>query len=76
VTSNIGGIPLQVSDGENGFLVEARDNKGFADRIIELLEKPDLARNMGQKGKEMVRKNFLITRVVSDHLDLLNDILG
>jgi trehalose synthase len=76
VTSNIGGIPLQVSDGENGFLVEARDNKGFANRIIELLDKPDLAREMGRKGKEMVRKNFLITRVVSDHLDLLNGILG
>lgn len=76
VTSNIGGIPLQVSDGENGFLVGARDNKGFAQRIVELLEKPDLARDMGKKGKEMVRKNFLITRLVSDHLDLLNDILG
>ncbi|MCK4428721.1 MAG: glycosyltransferase, partial [candidate division Zixibacteria bacterium] len=34
VTSNIGGIPLQVNDGVNGFLVEVGDKKGFAERII------------------------------------------
>ncbi len=73
VTSNIGGIPIQIIDGENGFLVEARDKKGFAERIIQLLEKPDLAQEMGKKGKEIVRKNFLITRIISDYLDLLND---
>lgn len=73
VTSNIGGIPIQIIDGENGFLVEARDKRGFAERIIQLLEKPDLAQEMGKKGKEIVRKNFLITRIISDYLDLLND---
>lgn len=74
VTSNIGGIPLQVNDGENGFLVRANDKKAFSERIIQLLKNPDLAHSMGQKGKEIVRENFLITRVISDYLDLLNDI--
>ena len=75
VTSNIGGIPLQVIDGENGFLVEISDKKGFAERIIQLLKNPDLAEDMGKKGKEIVRKNFLITRIISDYLDLLNDMI-
>ncbi|MCK4224631.1 MAG: glycosyltransferase [candidate division Zixibacteria bacterium] len=75
VTSNIGGIPLQVTDGENGFLVEVGDKKGFAERIIQLLKNPDLTEEMGKKGKEIVRKNFLITRILSDYLDLLNDMI-
>ncbi len=75
VTSNIGGIPLQVKDGENGFLVEVGDKKGFAERIIQLLKNPDLTEEMGKKGKEIVRKNFLITRILSDYLDLLNDMI-
>ncbi len=75
VTSNIGGIPLQVINGENGFLVEANDKKGFAERIIQLLKDPNLAKEMGRKGKEIVRTNFLITRVISDYLDLLNDMI-
>lgn len=75
VSSNIGGIPLQVKDGENGFLVEVGDKKGFAERIIQLLKNPELAEQMGRKGKEIVRKNFLITRIISDYLDLLNDMI-
>ncbi|MFQ6052421.1 MAG: glycosyltransferase, partial [Candidatus Hydrothermarchaeota archaeon] len=37
VASNVGGISLQIKDGENGFLVEPYDTEGFADRIIKIL---------------------------------------
>lgn len=75
VASNVGGIPIQITDGENGFLVEPRDTKGFADRIIEILQHPDLAKEMGGKAREKVRRNFLITRLLLDYLDLLKDVL-
>jgi trehalose synthase len=75
VTSEVGGIPLQVTDGENGFLLKAGDKRGFAEKIILLLKDRQLAEEMGKKGKEVVRRNFLITRILSDWLDLLNDIL-
>lgn len=75
VASNVGGIPIQIKDGRNGFLVEPHDIKGFADRIIQILQSPKLAEDMGQKGKEIVRKHFLITRLLSDYLDLFNDII-
>ncbi len=76
VASGVGGICLQIIDGENGFLVEPNNNKGFADRIIHLLQHPELAEEMGKKGKEFVRKNFLTTRLLLDYLVLLNDIIG
>ncbi|UCE18663.1 MAG: glycosyltransferase [Gemmatimonadota bacterium] len=75
VASNVGGISLQIKDGQGGFLVDPADTKGFADRIIELMRNPDLGKDMGKQGRETVRNNFLITRLVSDYLDLLNDIL-
>lgn len=75
VTSDVGGIPLQVTDGENGFLVKVGDKNGFAERIVQLLNNPELTEEMGKKGKEVVRKNFLITRVISDYMDLLNDLI-
>lgn len=74
VASNVGGIPLQIADGENGFLVEPYDTKGFADRVIKILQNPRLAEEMGKKSKEIVRNNFLITRLLLDYLDLLNEI--
>jgi trehalose synthase len=71
VASDVGGIPLQVIDGETGFLVEPRDIAGFAERVIQILENPDLGRELGRKGKEHVREHFLITRLLSQYLDLL-----
>ena len=74
VASNVGGIPLQISDGENGFLLESDDLDGFAEKIVELLKNPRLAAEMGKKGHETVKDKFLVTRILSDYLDLLNDI--
>ncbi|MBN2020778.1 MAG: glycosyltransferase [Sedimentisphaerales bacterium] len=75
VASNVGGIPLQVEDDKTGFLLEPDDNKGFADRLVYLLKHQREADRLGRNGKEHVRRNFLITRLLSDYLDMLNEIL-
>ena len=76
VASNIGGIPYQIDDGQSGFLVEPQDNDGFAERIVHILQNPDEARAVGEKAKEKVRKEFLITRLLSDYLYMLNSIMS
>jgi len=73
VASNIGGIPLQITDGENGFLASPSDTQDFADKTIHILQNPDLAKDMGSKGRRIVRENFLITRLLSDYIDLLKE---
>jgi len=75
VASNVGGIPSQIKDGENGFLLAPKDTEGFADRIIHLLKNPDEGKAIGQKAKETVRQKFLITRLLSDYLYMLNSIM-
>ena len=75
VASNVGGIPSQIKDGENGFLLAPKDTEGFADRVIHLLKNPDDGKAIGQKAKETVRQKFLITRLLSDYLYMLNSII-
>lgn len=75
VASNVGGIPIQIEDGVNGFLLEPQDNEGFADRIIHLLKNPKEGKELGKQAKETVCEKFLITRLLSDYLYMLNDIL-
>jgi len=75
VATTAGGIPNQIIDGENGFLVDPYDFKGCAERIVQLLKEPGLAAEMGKKAKEHVRENFLITRLLRDYLDLLIELL-
>jgi trehalose synthase len=76
VASNVGGIPIQIEDGNNGFLLEPDDTQGFAEKIVHLLKNPDEARHLGQNGRETVRRKFLITRLLSDYLYMLNAVMG
>jgi trehalose synthase len=68
IGSAVGGIPLQIVNGITGFLVYSVEGAAF--RIRQFLNNPDMARRMGQKGKEYVRDNFLITRQIRDYLSI------
>ena len=76
VASNVGGIPAQIENGRTSFLLEPNDVEGFAERIVHLLKEPDTAKDMGAKAREIVRQKFLITRLLSDYLYMLNAILN
>lgn len=71
VASNVGGISLQIKDGENGFLADPRDTVLFSQRIIQLLQDRELAERMGKSGKRTVEEKFLMTRLILDYLDML-----
>jgi len=68
VGGNVGGIPQQIIDRENGFLVNNVEE--CADRVLYLLQNPRRAKEMGAKARERVRQNFLITRHLKDYLRL------
>ena len=76
VGSNVGGIPIQIKDDYNGYLVEPDDLQGCADRVVEFLKNPKHAMEMGKRARESVREKFLITRLLNDHLDLLIDVMS
>lgn len=66
VASAVGGIPLQVLDGQTGLL--ARSVEGAAFQTVRLLDNPVLRRELGAEGRAHVRGNFLHTREVRDYL--------
>lgn len=68
VGGNVGGIPLQVVNGETGFLVNTVEEA--AEKTLYLLKHPKEAEEMGKKGKRHVKENFLITRHLKDYLKL------
>ncbi|TAK34261.1 MAG: glycosyltransferase [Chloroflexota bacterium] len=68
VAGAVGGIPLQVLDGQTGFLVNSVED--CADRVIELLRSPSAADQMGESGREHVRRWFLLPRNLEDYLSL------
>jgi trehalose synthase len=71
IGGDVGGIPLQVDDGETGFLVSSPED--CADRSLRLLREPDLGKRLGRAGKEHVRRNFLTPRLLRDWLRIFQE---
>lgn len=74
VAGNVGGIPLQVHDGKSGYLVNTVEE--CAQRVGELLESQELRDRMGAAGREIVRDQFLITRLLHDYVRMFLQLSG
>jgi trehalose synthase len=72
IGGDVGGIPLQVSEGETGFLVTSPEE--CAERSLEFLRDPELGRKLGRAGKEHVRAHFLTPRLLRDWLRIFKDL--
>lgn len=70
IGGNVGGIRHQIQDGYNGFLVSSVEE--CAARIVQLLKDETLRRTMGERGRETVRRRFLLTRYLEQYLDLFS----
>jgi trehalose synthase len=66
IAGDVGGIPLQIKDGESGFLVSTVEEA--AQRALEILRDPGLGKDLGRNGKEYVRTHFLMPRLLRDWL--------
>jgi trehalose synthase len=71
IGGSVGGIPLQIEDGVTGYLVESVEQ--CADRALEVLKDPALGKFLGRRGKEHVRRHFLMPRYLRDYLRIFNE---
>lgn len=69
VAGKTGGLPLQAPPGVGGFLVTSVEET--AEKILRLLQDPEEARRLAERGREHVKQYFLITRLLADELRLL-----
>jgi len=72
IGGNVGGIPLQITDGESGYLVDSATEA--AQRSLEILADPELGRSLGRAGKEHARERFLTPRLLRDWLQLFTEL--
>ncbi len=66
VGGRAGGIAHQIEDGVSGYLVNSPEE--CADRVVDLLQDPKLRREMGARGRKVVRDRFLTPRHLADYL--------
>lgn len=75
VTSNVGGIPDLVTDGENGLIVTPGDCGEIYQAMIKLMDSPDLRRQLGAESARRAREFYpdkIATSLKSIYQDLLD----
>ncbi|MDR3617318.1 MAG: glycosyltransferase family 4 protein [Candidatus Obscuribacterales bacterium] len=71
IASSVGSIPLMIDDGNNGFLVDAKDIDSFAAKITELYEDRDLLKSIGLNAFNSVREKFDLSLMADRYRALL-----
>lgn len=75
IGTKVGGIPDQIIDGYNGFLVKPKDPKEIAEKILWLIKHPDEAKRMGINGRKIVEKKFDIDKRIDQIISLYKMLL-
>ncbi len=57
------GIPEVVLDGVSGFLVPERDVASLGDRLLYLVEHPEVCRTMGSRGRQHIEEQFHLPKL-------------
>lgn len=76
ISTQEGAIPEIIDDNISGFLVPKEDPEALADRIILLMNNPELRFEMGKRGYMKFRENFSLEHFQQNFLQSMNQIIN
>jgi glycosyltransferase involved in cell wall biosynthesis len=74
IGSKVGGIPMQIKHGWNGFLVEPGNAKQLAENIRYLVENESERRKMGRNSKKLAEDEFDWEKVSEKYLKVYEEV--
>ena len=76
VASNVGGMREIITDGENGFLVPPKHPESLAEKIITLIENPELRSTFSERAAETALRNFDESAILSRYTEFYENLGG
>lgn len=70
VAPRVGGLAEIIDDGVQGYLLDSRDRKIFAERCFELYENKSLRKNMGRAARKKIIQAFSVENMASQYCDM------
>ncbi len=64
------GLKLQIIHNQNGFIAD--DTRICADYVVQLLQEPDLASNLGKHAQRHIARHYLLPMMLHDYLKALS----
>jgi glycosyltransferase involved in cell wall biosynthesis len=66
IAFDIDGTKEVVINGKTGFLIPPKDIKLLKEKIIYLLENPEISDKMGKEGQELIKQLFPVEKMVDE----------
>lgn len=66
VSTQVGGVLDTVKENETALICKDFDPETFAEKLLQIIENPALAYELGEKGQEFVLNRFSYTRLIND----------
>ncbi|MDY6841462.1 MAG: glycosyltransferase, partial [Pseudomonadota bacterium] len=76
VTANVPGCRDAIIPDITGIMVPVRDAVALADALQSLVESPELRRKMGFNGRRLAESEFLIGKIVDQHISIYEKLLS
>lgn len=76
VATNVGGAAEAIIEGETGYLVDSGDYIAMAKRLVSLIQNPEKARAMGEKGRQRVHEKFSSSALLYNTEQLYQQLLS
>jgi len=76
IGTKVGGIPAQIKDGWNGFLVEPGNEKQLAEKIRYLIDNPEERERMGKNSRKLAREEFDWKKIAERYLKIYEEVIG
>jgi glycosyltransferase involved in cell wall biosynthesis len=70
VAPNVGGISEVIDNGEDGYLIEKRDPKAFAEKCLLLYENRQLRRRMSWAARDKIVRSFSVENMAAQYHEL------
>ncbi len=75
IATKVGGIPEQVQDGHNGFLVQYAHPDEIAEAALKLNANPELQMDMGINARKTVLEKYTVDKVLSQYVKVYESVV-
>jgi len=74
IGTNVGGIPMQIVDDWNGFLIQPGNEKQLAEKTKYMMDNPADREKMGRNGRKLAEKKFDWSKIAENYLKVYDEI--
>ncbi|MCM8832406.1 MAG: glycosyltransferase [Candidatus Omnitrophica bacterium] len=75
ICTKIGGGKEIIKDGENGFLIDPKNQKEIVEKILFLLNNEEKSKIFGQNGYNYAKKTFSLEKMIESYQNLFIEVL-